>query len=556
MSWEDLGLDQRLLDIIKHDFRFAAPTSVQSKSIPPFLHRHKDVVVEAVTGSGKTLCFLLPTLHIMLGLGGGQLLKHKVYAIVVSPTRELAAQIHACLARFAGPLGLSSLLLVGGRDADDDARAFRASGGNIIVATPGRLDDLLVKGVFEGIKSTFEILVLDEADRLLDLGFSAVLGRIISRLPKQRRTVLFSATMNDALDELVRTGLRNPERLTDCEGERTPGTLQIFYDFVEHSDKVAYLLGLLKTEPGKIIVYFATCACVDYYYKVLKCRLADRPLLALHGRMVPKKRNCVHAAFGERETGSAVLFCTDLAARGLDFPAVQLVVHYDPPQDPKNFSHRSGRAGRAGELGRSVLLLRANEDAYTEFLKHRGIPLAQLPDRPANDDIDLRSINAADRDTYEKSIIAMVSYVRYYQEHHCKYIFRFKELSLPSLFASFGILHRPKMPELRQLKLDGWEASPIDSKSISYKDPKRESQRLKRLEKQALEAAVTSAKPKFKKSEPWSKSKAKKEQKKLRKDCGQTHIDQQLLHRLKRQEEQEAEEDWKEFKSEAKRAKK
>lgn len=379
-------------------------TPVQASAIPLFLS-HKDVVAEAVTGSGKTLAFVIPILE-MLRRREAPLKKHELGAVVVCPTRELAQQTVSVLQQFLERQPEDDGLYVGGvqlcvggtnMSPAEDLRAFRDDGPDILVGTPGRMDELLSK---PGVRtSELEVLVMDEADRLLDLGFSAAIRSLIGFLPKQRRTGLFSATMTEALSELVRVGLRNPVRVvvkveykqrgaaraTDI---RMPATLEQFYHVSRPEHKFAQLLRLLQHEAEggvrKAIVYFATCAQVNYIFSLLahRARKQDKHLrfFSLHGKQTPKRRTATFAGFthaqsdegdtaGCADASTSVLLCTDVAARGLDLPDVDVVVQYDPPSDPKVFSHRSGRTARAGRSGRAVVMLHAGrEEGYVGAL--------------------------------------------------------------------------------------------------------------------------------------------------------------------------------------------
>lgn len=247
MSWSELSslLDSTLLSAMTEVFGFTSgPTDVQSHAIPPLLS-HKDVVVEAVTGSGKTLAYLLPLLQMLYfrGMVHGEGIK----AIIIAPTRELASQIDSVLVKFAGSVpGLSSAILIGGTDLQTDLAVLEERHPDILVACPGRLDDLLQRhpAPFARLRQTLELLILDEADRLLDLGFALALGRIIEALPKQRRTALYSATMSDAVDDLVRTGLRNPHHITlvAADESRCPSSLSIRYRLVPIDERLSALL--------------------------------------------------------------------------------------------------------------------------------------------------------------------------------------------------------------------------------------------------------------------------------------------------------------------------
>lgn len=242
---------------------------------------------------------------------------------------------------------ITSQLFIGGNNVVEDVATFNKAGGHILVGTPGRLDDLVKRPQVLNLKE-FEVLILDEADRLLDMGFQATLSAIITKLPKQRRTGLFSATMTDALSELVRAGLRNPVKVAvkvqDLQNNeiRTPSSLTINYLLGESDEKLYNLIKFLSVyKTKKSILYFCTCACVDYFLKVLgeMKELKGLEFFALHGKMEAKKREKVYKGFTEVTCGS-VLICTDVAARGLDIPDIDWVVQYDPPQDPQAFNHR------------------------------------------------------------------------------------------------------------------------------------------------------------------------------------------------------------------------
>ena len=542
-------LSDTLLSVVKERLGFTTPTPVQSQAIPLFLS-HKDVVVEAVTGSGKTLAYLLPILQMILlsqDHEGG------IRAIVIAPTRELAAQIDRVLQAFEGVV--RAAVLIGGRDIEEDLRVLSASDPQLLVCTPGRLDELLQRHAdsFGKLRSTLEVLVLDEADRLLDLGFSAALTRITSHLPKQRRTGLFSATMSDAVDELVRCGLRNPHRIVLRDDQRrTPSGLTVQFAVKPQDQRLPALLEILRKDKQKTIVYFATCAAVDYFHGCLQHQRHVDPtrFLALHGKMVPKRRNGVVASFAASD--SAVLLCTDLAARGLDFEAVHMVVHMDAPQDPKNFAHRAGRAARAGGVGRSVLFVSRGEESYVELLRHRGVPIdsQELVIDDTDSSVDLTAINMRDRDLFEKSVTAFVSYIRFFQEHYCKYIFVFKQLDMVAVMRSFGLLVVPKVPELRLFDISGFVPVDVNVETIAYTDTVREEQRLKRVAARPPPKPQSIMKPRA--SAPWSKSKEKKERRKAKRKCGDesVRVDPDLVKRLRQDEVREAEDDWKEYKRE------
>ncbi|CCF51973.1 hypothetical protein NDA14_006311 [Ustilago hordei] len=583
------------------DLGFAQMTPVQASTIPLFL-AHKDVIVEAVTGSGKTLAFVIPVLEMLLRRTT-KLKKDEVGALIVSPTRELAEQIykviqmfldaqssaeaaaeeqeeqeeqeqesdpdsdsdsdaprkepkltHSTISRKTTRISGAQLIVGGSKSTPlDDYRTFRDSGPDILVGTPGRLEELLTR---KGVKkSELDLLVLDEADRLLDLGFTENLRRILSLLPKQRRTGLFSATMTEALSELVRMGLRNPVRVVvkveakskhsnkAVDGfRRTPATLQNLFQVCRPENKLAQLVRILLFEASekgmsggakKFIVYFATCAEVNYFYSVFSALPSFKQkgieLFALHGKQTPSKRKSMFDGFVTSTSldptkggmGSTVLFCTDVAARGLDLPDVEVVVQYDPPTDPKVFSHRCGRTARAGRRGRAIVMLHSGrEEDFVAYMGGKRIPLAPYPylsstlegvseptsptDDPSalSNDIaarelesSIRNLAKSDREIFDHSIRGYVSYIRAYSKHEMSYIFRITDLDLAAVAHAFALIRLPAMPELKARKAFDmtYPEESIDFAAVPYKDKAKEKARLANMEQHRLEREAKAA---------------------------------------------------------------
>ncbi|KAL5511616.1 SPB4 [Sanghuangporus vaninii] len=575
-----------VLDVI-NSLGYAQMTPVQASTIPLFM-RHKDVVVEAVTGSGKTLSFVIPIIEKLIRRGK-RLRKTEIGAVVISPTRELAAQIHSVFELFLNSQPKSDesededasrkedepypspLLLTSSSDSSpaEDIRRFLDTGADVVIGTPGRIEEFLLgKGRDVVSVKELEVLVLDEADRLLDLGFTQCLSRILAALPKQRRTGLFSATMTDALSELVRVGLRNPVRVVvkveakktkdgkvvkeKVEERRIPASLKNFYIQCRPSEKMVQLLRLIgheasSSDSSRFIVYFATCACVDYFYRILPSLLPSVSFFSLHGHIPPAKRTLALLSFSTHvstPSSPSVLLCTDVAARGLDLPDVDCVIQFDPPVDPKQFSHRCGRTARAGRDGRAWVLLSEKEVGYVvlDFLSVRKIPLTERLRIPPSDSAAvfgedeedpeaenllgrMRAEVCKDRDIHDKGVKAFVSFVRAYSKHEASYIFRMQDLDLVGVAKSFGLLRLPKMPELKGRFDDGWDDADIDWDSYAYADKKREAQRLEVLaESKTSEAKERRAQEKKKRTEQkqknaaWSKEVERKAAKEKRKE--------------------------------------
>eukprot|EP00058_Branchiostoma_floridae_P020139 XP_002605629.1 hypothetical protein BRAFLDRAFT_283402 [Branchiostoma floridae] len=537
-TWSDLKqkLGDSTHDTLK-ELGFQHMTPVQAACIPLFMS-NKDVAAEAVTGSGKTLAFVIPILEI-LQRRTETLRKHEVGALIITPTRELALQIDEVISAFTKRLPqLSQLLLIGGGNPVADIKKYQENGANIIVCTPGRLEDILRRkedGLnLAGHLKSLEVLVLDEADRLLDMGFEMSINTILSYLPKQRRTGLFSATQTKEVEALVRAGLRNPVRITVKEKnvaenvqQRTPASLDNLYMMCRSDEKFNHLVAFLRSHGNeKHMVFFSTCAGVDYFSSALRELLKNTRVMSIHGKM-KQKRNKIFAQFRQAESG--VLVCTDVMARGVDIPEVNWVLQFDPPSNASAFVHRSGRTARMGREGSAVVFLLPEEDTYIEFIAiNQKVTLTQY--RPGYEVKDvlpkLRKMALKDRAMYEKAMRAFVSFVQFYRKHECSLIFRFKDLHIPSLARGFGLLKIPSMPELRGQQFPEFIAADVDISTIPYKDKQREKLRQQRLR----EGVIDDKKKKFKPKSSWSdqkEAKGRKQDRRMRKEmAGKRKVEQ------------------------------
>ncbi|KAM9992455.1 hypothetical protein ACTFIY_009888 [Dictyostelium cf. discoideum] len=530
--------DSTLNTINRLGFKSMSP--VQSAVIPLFMS-NKDVLVEACTGSGKTLAFVIPIIEKILKRETN-LKKTDIASIIISPTRELAIQIQQVLLEFLNDLNriddqndleniktledelleeqeeeeenekneeiekkkkkieISSLLLIGGTDIYQDLVNYKNYGGNILIGTPGRTDEFLTRVVKNDQQfkfKEFEMLILDEADRLLDMGFHLPINSILLKLPKQRRTGLFSATQTSEVKELARTGMRNPfkvsvsvKHIETNEDQSIPTTLDNRYMIVPVEERLNQLVHFLLNhiDKNKIIIYFLTCSTVDYFFKILQSVkvLSGKPFFSLHGKAPHSQRIKVFDSFSQATNGC--LLSTDLAARGLDIPNVDWVLQYDSPQDPKAFVHRIGRTARMGRDGNALIFLSPEEDSYIEFLKIKKVPLVEMvkAENVTNILPEIKKISFNDREIMEKGVIAMVSHVRGYKEHLCPYIFVFHRLDIGLLATGFGLLYLPRMPEIRDKTLIAeWTSGYTKDQilKIAYKEKKKEKQRLEKVNK-------------------------------------------------------------------------
>nr|CAB3237243.1 ATP-dependent RNA helicase DDX55-like [Phallusia mammillata] len=535
-NWKTVcpGLNEHLLDVIQSlGFRTMMP--VQVATIPTFL-KSKDVCVEAVTGSGKTLAFLIPLLQ-MLQRQKEKLKTHQIGGVIISPTRELASQIHEVLKCFYEPVKcpFESMLCIGGKgNIEKDISQFNDKGAHVIVGTPGR-----ISYVFEtcqqmqvGLKS-LEVFILDEADRLLDLGFHKTLTNILRFLPKQRRTGLFSATQTDEVEQLIKAGMRNPVKIvvkqkvnqvlasnTAVNAVKTPSSLTNQYCICETPQKFPQLMSFLsKRNKEKILIFFSTCASVEYFGRAVKDLMGSNlTVLLLHGK-VKKRRLQIFSKF--RQLNSGVLICTDVMARGVDIPDVDWVLQYDPPSNASAFVHRCGRTARVGRKGNALVFLLESESAYVDFVEiNQKAPMVEFPldtDTTQQNWLNrLRSLSENDRAMMERGTRAFVSFIQAYVKHECNLIFRIKDLQLGELATGFGLLRLPKMPELKNKKITGFVQSDVDTRSIKYKDKVREKQRQEEIKKRENSDEV---RPKYmsKKAKAWSETKIRKETRKIKK---------------------------------------
>ena len=332
-----LGLSKKCLVALERE-GFEAPTPVQAQAIPPAL-QGKDVVGSAATGTGKTLAFVLPILERLQG-------KHGTRALVLAPTRELALQIHEQLERFRHGYHLRSAAVIGGVGMTPQTHAF-ATGVEVVVATPGRLNDHLDSG--SARLDQIEILVLDEADRMLDMGFLPQLRRILRHLPRTRQSLLFSATMAGEVADFAREHLCEPVRVEVARSGTTAerALQQVF--LVGQEEKTALLLALLEQDQLSTLVFTRTKRRADRVARSLM--RSGHKVAVIHADRSQGQRQA--ALEGFRSGEHRVLVATDIAARGIDVAEIGHVVNFDLPHIPEDYVHRIGRTARMEASGRA-----------------------------------------------------------------------------------------------------------------------------------------------------------------------------------------------------------
>ncbi|OSX65100.1 hypothetical protein POSPLADRAFT_1053878 [Postia placenta MAD-698-R-SB12] len=343
-TFKSLGLIDPLLEALEQ-LNFKIPTEIQVQALPHAL-QGRDIIGVASTGSGKTAAFALPILQKLWEEPKG------LFACIMAPTRELAYQISQQIEALGSAMGVRCVTLVGGMDKMAQAVAL-AKRPHIVVATPGRLNDHLedTKGFsLRGLK----FLVLDEADRLLDMDFGPIIDKILKAIPRERTTYLFSATMTTKVAKLQRASLSNPVRVEVSEKYSTVSTLLQYYLFIPLVQKDVHLIYLANILAQNSIIIF-TRTVHDAQRLSIILRTLGFPAVPLHGQLSQSARLGALGKF--KSGGRKVLVATDVASRGLDIPHVDVVINYDIPTHSKDYIHRVGRTARAGRSGKSITLV-------------------------------------------------------------------------------------------------------------------------------------------------------------------------------------------------------
>ena len=385
-KFEELDLSERTMRAIK-GMPFDSMTEIQRRGIPPLM-AGRDVLGAAKTGSGKTLAFLIPAVEMLHALRFKP--RNGTGVIIVSPTRELALQTFGVARELMEHHSQTVGIVMGGANRRAEAEKL-SKGVNMLIATPGRLLDHLqnTQGfVFKNTKS----FVIDEADRILDVGFEDEMRQIVKILPKEeRQTMLFSATQTTKVEDLARISLRPGPLYINVESEQQHSTvagLEQGYVICQADMRFRLLFTFLKKfSKKKIIVFFSSCNSVKYYSELLN--YIDLPVLDLHGKQKQQKRTNTFFEFCNAKQGT--LICTDVAARGLDIPAVDWIVQFDPPDDPRDYIHRVGRTARgATGTGKSLMFLQPTEVGFLTHLKEARVPLVEF-EIPSKYIVDIQS---------------------------------------------------------------------------------------------------------------------------------------------------------------------
>ncbi|MCF7872324.1 DEAD/DEAH box helicase [Candidatus Woesearchaeota archaeon] len=380
-EFKELGVIDPILKSIE-ELGFNEPSDIQRKSIP-FIMEGKDVIAGSATGSGKTLAFAS-------GIIAHCENKKMIQSLILTPTRELAEQVKDSIKNFSKYKKLKICVVYGGVSINPQIESLKRA--DVVVGTPGRVLDHIERQTID--LSHVKIMVLDEADRMLDMGFIDDVNRIVSHCPKDRQTLLYSATISQDIEQISKRLLRNPVKIT-VSNQVDPSKLkQVYYD-ISSKMKFPLLVHLVKKEnPGLVMIFCNSRQNVDFVAKNLKNNKINA--IAIHGGFSQDKRNKTLEKFHSSEVCAMV--CTDVAARGLDIPNVSHVYNYDIPKDPKQYVHRIGRTARAGKEGIAINILAPSDHENFGRVQHEYTLDIHKEERPERmDHVDIIRVVNSDR---------------------------------------------------------------------------------------------------------------------------------------------------------------
>jgi len=427
------------------DMGFTHMTDIQAKTIPPLLEG-RDLVGNAKTGSGKTLAFLVPAVELIYKLKF--LPRNGTGVIIISPTRELSMQTFGVLRELLKHHDHTYGLVMGGANRSTEMQKLE-KGINILVATPGRLLDHL-QNTKNFLYKNLQCLIIDEADRILDVGFEEEMKRIIKLLPKKRQTMLFSATATRKTEDLVKLALKKEpmsiglDEKQHEDGLATVSGLEQGYVICPSDKRLILLFTFLKkNRKKKVMVFFSSCMSVKYHNELFN--YIDVNVMCIHGKQKQTKRTTTFFQFCNADSG--ILLCTDVAARGLDIPDVDWIVQFDPPDDPREYIHRVGRTARGeGGKGHALLILRPEELGFLRYLRQANVPLNEFEfswSKVSDIQPQLEKLIAKNYYLNLSAKEAFKGYVRSYESHSLKQIFNVQTLDLKAVGRSFGFTSPP-----------------------------------------------------------------------------------------------------------------
>lgn len=526
MLFKEFNLSKETLAGLKSG-GYTDATEIQEKTLKLALEG-RDICASAKTGSGKTLAFIVPLLECLLkeqwtqndGLG----------ALVITPTRELAYQIFEVLRIVGQNHNFSAALTIGGKDLA--LERTRINKINIIICTPGRLLQHMDENPLFNCDN-LKFLVIDEADRILDMGFKVVMDSVIKFLPKDRQCLLFSATLTNSVQDLIRLSLKEPETIAVDLPTSTPDNLRQHYTVINAEQKLSFLWSFIKHhKKSKVLVFIATCKQTRFLHRLLSRMQPGISINALYGTMHQLKRMDVYNKFAD--VRHCVLLATDIAARGLDFPDVDWVVQLDCPDDVNSYIHRAGRTARLNKSGRSLMVLMPNERNYIlQELKRNNVPIEELPTKPKHlmyIENKVESTLARDVELKEEAKRAFKCYLKCLLNSRFRHLFNTKSIDLNAYAKSLGLAVTPRVRILERRSVKRNKENPGDEVTVTksyamskeYELSSDEEDILRPVEKERVlpsddgmsdgedEMTMDSAKKKLKLDKPLTKAKLAK----------------------------------------------
>ena len=485
-------------------------TPIQRATLPHTLGG-RDVLGASKTGSGKTLCFLIPILDNLFR--DGWVKEEGLGALILLPTRELAMQVFEVINKIGKYHNFSVGMVIGGNDYEKEK--YIVNNMNILIGTPGRiLQHMSESYMFNA--DNLKMLIIDEADRILDEGFEEELFKLLKYLPKNRQTLLFSATLTRSLKRLVKIHMNSPEYINLSNTDNVlnaieninknelsimkinnntkdtnnnndssinnpndliiPKNLNQFYTIVEPEDRVNILYSFLKTHKmSKCLVFVSSRKQVRYFTEIFKHLKLGMLFLDIHGKQKQGKRSTTFYTFSQKRN-SVVLFATDLASRGVDFPAIDWVIQLDPPEDISQYIHRVGRTARYKSDGNSVLFVSEKENNFIKELKIRKINILKMkipPNKINNITPVVRSLLSEHKELIELAEKAITSYIKSINLMANKNVFNIKNIDLGKLALSYGLVSSPEMIVKTKKEVEK-EINEEDIQKINQKEKKLE----------------------------------------------------------------------------------
>jgi ATP-dependent RNA helicase DDX18/HAS1 len=423
---------------------FKKMTPIQDQAIPLML-AGKDVLAAAKTGSGKTIAFLIPAIDFLFSRNAKR--EDGTLVVIISPTRELALQTYEVADKLLKDTEICCAVAFGGNHKKNETQQLKF-GVNLLVATPGRLVDHMITTKEWTVKNV-KMLIIDEADRILEDGYKDQLQEIINELPKERQTALFSATQTQDIKKLAEISFKSEPiyvGVDDNADEVTAANLSQDCFVVPAKQRLRLLVTILQRSKGKkkIMIFFNTRAGVKFasaYLKALKITT-----LSIHGDQTQQKRIDTFNKFREQKCGT--LLCTDVAARGLDIRGVNWVIQYDPPQSVKEYIHRVGRAARAGASGKALIILHRNESKFLDYLKEAKVPIKRQ-EFPENKLLKIERVMETtlqnNRKLQKKAKEALKTFLMGYESHPMHDCFDIEKLDIEGVSSSYGFSEMPQL---------------------------------------------------------------------------------------------------------------